>query len=859
MAKKYMNLGKVVYQTTWESASQYWAQFRDATTGLGADFASMVLTTDASGNGTFTPISDFSGAGNVVGPATATDNAVVRFDGTTGELIQNSVVLIGDTGIVTGVLDLTLTGTLSGAVGTFSSTLGVTGVLTASNAANVIRIGTSCDMTTPPAIGAVTPNTGKFTTLNATGAVDLDTTLNVDGAADLNSTLNVDGNVTLQGDVQQTNDAPGACAYVMTSYGTTNATVSQIFQQRARGTLASPAIVQDHDFLSNYRSDAWDGAKFVRTLNVRVRVAEGSAPALDDVRGTMYWYHGRKATASPGYPGDGDTPNADPEDVLMKLVPSDAYPRLGNLEVTGSITVAGVLVASGGVSASGLSSTTSVIANIDTDANSTSEVFAVRSNGDSTNQFSVSEAGNLIGLGTLTMGSGTTVITDAAGKVLAAALNTVGVPQGGSGATTLTGLLQGNGASAFTAITDSVTGGEVLRVIGVNTYAWGALDLASANAVTGTLPVGKGGSGAATLTGLLQGNGTSAFTVITDSSTVGQVLRVTGSNAYGWGALNLSDTDAVTGTLPDANVVDALTISGGTINNSIIGGSTPAAGSFTTLSASSTLAVTGTATFGGNAVSGPTVNVNGAGSTFRQVLYQTAGVVRWATFATNTAESGANAGSNWALRSFTDAGAVIDDPITVARVAAGAIVIGGSTARPVTLTGALNLNGSAALGDASTDTITCAGRFIPRTASSGNSNAGEIAYSTANWYGSTADTVWKRFLTNSDVYTKDIFIPTPTSSDDIPLFRVDVGVTVTKIVYSIGGTTNWVGRVQKANDAQGTSQADLQAADSTVTGTTTVTSFSSATLTAGQYFRLLSTSISGTPDWLHISIVYTVT
>lgn len=38
-----------------------------------------------------------SGSGDVVGPASATDNAIVRFDATTGKLIQNSVVTIADT------------------------------------------------------------------------------------------------------------------------------------------------------------------------------------------------------------------------------------------------------------------------------------------------------------------------------------------------------------------------------------------------------------------------------------------------------------------------------------------------------------------------------------------------------------------------------------------------------------------------------------------------------------------------------------------------------------------------------------------------------------------------------------------
>lgn len=69
-----------------------------------------------------------------------------------------------------------------------------------------------------------------------------------------------------------------------------------------------------------------------------------------------------------------------------------------------------------------------------------------------------------------------------------------------------------------------------------------------------TLTVSNGGSGAVTLTGLLQGNGTSAFTAITNSSTVGQILRTTGASTYGWGALDLADGDAITGNLPVTNL-----------------------------------------------------------------------------------------------------------------------------------------------------------------------------------------------------------------------------------------------------------------------------------------------------------------
>jgi hypothetical protein len=50
-----------------------------------------------------------AGPGDVNGPASATDNAVARFDGTTGKLIQNSVVTIGDTGNMAGVGTLAVT------------------------------------------------------------------------------------------------------------------------------------------------------------------------------------------------------------------------------------------------------------------------------------------------------------------------------------------------------------------------------------------------------------------------------------------------------------------------------------------------------------------------------------------------------------------------------------------------------------------------------------------------------------------------------------------------------------------------------------------------------------------------------
>lgn len=63
-----------------------------------------------------------SGSGDVVGPSSSTDNALARFDGTTGKLIQSSTVALSDTGAFTGVRSIQLTDgsntvTLSVAVG----------------------------------------------------------------------------------------------------------------------------------------------------------------------------------------------------------------------------------------------------------------------------------------------------------------------------------------------------------------------------------------------------------------------------------------------------------------------------------------------------------------------------------------------------------------------------------------------------------------------------------------------------------------------------------------------------------------------------------------------------------------------
>lgn len=106
----------------------------------------------------------------------------------------------------------------------------------------------------------------------------------------------------------------------------------------------------------------------------------------------------------------------------------------------------------------------------------------------------------------------------------------------------------------------SLTTGTIPRVTGAATVAYGALDLANASAVTGTLP--KTNQAAQDMGG--DCSGTTAACVVAKvngttygaggSLTTGQVPRVTGASTTAYGALDLANTNAVTGVLPAANV-----------------------------------------------------------------------------------------------------------------------------------------------------------------------------------------------------------------------------------------------------------------------------------------------------------------
>jgi hypothetical protein len=90
-----------------------------------------------------------------------------------------------------------------------------------------------------------------------------------------------------------------------------------------------------------------------------------------------------------------------------------------------------------------------------------------------------------------------------------------------------------------------------------------AIAIAASQITSGTLSVANGGTGAATLTGYVKGSGTSALTA---SATIPN------TDISGLGTMSTQNANSVT-------------ITGGTVNGTVIGGTTAAAGSFTTVTA----------------------------------------------------------------------------------------------------------------------------------------------------------------------------------------------------------------------------------------------------------------------------------
>ena len=193
-------------------------------------------------------------------------------------------------------------------------------------------------------------------------------------------------------------------------------------------------------------------------------------------------------------------------------------------------------------------------------------------------------------------------------------LTTVPVSKGGTNLTTFTtgDVVYANTANTLASLPIGSQYNSLV-VSGAGTPSWGAIALGSANAVSGTLGATYGGTGQSSYTtgDILYSSAANTLSKLPGQTTTTQkFLSQTGdgsnSAAPTWSTIPAGSVTGL-GTMSTQNA-NSVTITGGTLNNVVIGGSTPNAGTFTNVNATTVTATTGSFT-----------NVSGNGATLTNI------------------------------------------------------------------------------------------------------------------------------------------------------------------------------------------------------------------------------------------------
>lgn len=179
-----------------------------------------------------------SGTGDVVGPASATDNALVRFDGTSGKAIQNSGIIIDDSNNITGVTSITA-----------SNTGGLRVLDTDASHSLLITTGTN----------QTADRTFTINTLNGNRTLQLNGNLSTSGAFPII--------LTLTGSTDVTFPTTGTLATLDGSETLTNK------------TLTTPTIASFTNATHNHTNSAGGGQLTDAALSSAVTVAKGGTGA----------------------------------------------------------------------------------------------------------------------------------------------------------------------------------------------------------------------------------------------------------------------------------------------------------------------------------------------------------------------------------------------------------------------------------------------------------------------------------------------------------------------------------------------------------------------------------------------------
>lgn len=224
---------------------------------------------------------------------------------------------------------------------------------------------------------------------------------------------------------------------------------------------------------------------------------------------------------------------------------------------------------------------------------------------------------------------------------------------------------------------------------------------------SGQVGVSPASGSLASISGTATGAADAQFIINRGAGQTGKLLYQTGgSNRWSWFANNSAEAGSNAGS---NFIVTAYDDTGVVIDNpfnitraagGLVQFNRPAFVNNSTASSNSTtgaLVVSGGVGVAGNAYfGGPNVILSQAGAVdsrfavstpagqSRQFVFQTSGIPRWVTQASGTSETGSNAGSNFQIIAYDDAGTSIDTPFSISRAAGGTMSLG----RPVSVTAA---------------------------------------------------------------------------------------------------------------------------------------------------------------------------
>ena len=202
-------------------------------------------------------------SGDVAGPTSSTDNAIVRFDGTTGKLVQNSVVTIADT-----------TGNMAG-VGTLGA-----GAITATSLVSSGTAASSFTVTSGTAVPLTITNVGTGNSFVVEDSASTDSTPFVI-ANDGRTSIGFPNTITA---AQLGIAAVDTTVDLFINSNNASGVAVRAFKNR-NTTFGSHTIVQNGDFIETQQFFASDGVTNIQAASISAAI--DGTPGVNDMPGRL--------------------------------------------------------------------------------------------------------------------------------------------------------------------------------------------------------------------------------------------------------------------------------------------------------------------------------------------------------------------------------------------------------------------------------------------------------------------------------------------------------------------------------------------------------------------------------------------